>query len=108
MLNIPFCISCKHFHHKSVDTKTMTCDAFPKGIPGVILSNEMPHYLPVVGQVGGLRLRERLGEVFYLSIILLIFLSINSTVALIFLWGMGAIVCVFLFPLQEMWVKKGN
>jgi hypothetical protein len=52
MLNIPLCISCKHFNHKSVDTKTMTCDAFPKGIPGVILSNEMPHYLPVVGQVG--------------------------------------------------------
>lgn len=52
MLNIPLCISCKHFHHKSLDIKTMTCDAFPHGIPGVILSNEMPHYLPVVGQVG--------------------------------------------------------
>jgi hypothetical protein len=35
-----------------VDTKTMTCAAFPGGIPGVILSNEMPHYLPVVGQAG--------------------------------------------------------
>jgi hypothetical protein len=52
MLNIPLCISCKHFHHKSVDTKILTCEAFPEGIPGVILSNEMPHYLPVVGQVG--------------------------------------------------------
>ena len=43
---------CKHFNHKSVDTKTLSCKAFPDGIPGVILSNEMPHYLPVVGQVG--------------------------------------------------------
>jgi hypothetical protein len=51
MLNIPLCISCKHFTHKSVDTKTLSCKAFPDGIPGVILSNEMPHYLPVVGQV---------------------------------------------------------
>ncbi len=52
MLNIPLCIHCKHFFHKSVDTKTLSCKAFPDGIPGVILSNEMPHYLPVVGQVG--------------------------------------------------------
>ena len=35
-----------------MDAKIMTCKAFPDGIPGVILSNEMPHYLPVVGQVG--------------------------------------------------------
>ncbi len=52
MLNIPLCISCKHFHQKSIETKIMTCAAFPHGIPGVILSNEMPHYYPVVGQVG--------------------------------------------------------
>lgn len=52
MLNIPLCISCKHFHQRSLDTKLLTCEAFPKGIPGVILSNEMPHYLPVEGQVG--------------------------------------------------------
>ena len=52
MLNIPLCISCKHFHHHTMDHKIMTCKAFPQGIPGVILSNEMPHYLPVEGQVG--------------------------------------------------------
>lgn len=52
MLNIPLCISCKHFHPHSLDSKTLTCAAFPEGIPGVILSNEMPHYLPVEGQVG--------------------------------------------------------
>ncbi|MBM4288368.1 MAG: hypothetical protein FJ135_09535 [Deltaproteobacteria bacterium] len=52
MLNIPFCISCRYFHQKSLDRPTLTCEAFPDGIPGVILSNEMPHYLPVVGQVG--------------------------------------------------------
>ena len=52
MINIPLCISCKHFHHQSVHSQVMTCEAFPQGIPGVILSNEMPHYLPVEGQVG--------------------------------------------------------
>ncbi len=52
MINIPLCISCKHFHQTSTDTPTLTCAAFPEGIPGVILSNEMPHYLPVEGQVG--------------------------------------------------------
>jgi hypothetical protein len=52
MINIPLCISCKHFHQGSTDTPILTCAAFPEGIPGVILSNEMPHYLPVEGQVG--------------------------------------------------------
>lgn len=50
MLNIPICITCRHFHNDSLEAKVLTCRAFPAGIPGVILSNEIPHDVPWEGQ----------------------------------------------------------
>lgn len=52
MLNIPICLSCRHFHADSLETRNLTCRAFPTGIPGVILSNEMLHEVPWEGQTG--------------------------------------------------------
>jgi hypothetical protein len=44
MINIPLCVFCKNFHKHTLEMDTMTCKAFPDGIPFIILSNEMPHY----------------------------------------------------------------
>jgi len=43
----PQCANCKHFHryNKAADT----CDAFPSGIPRLILSNRMDHRYQVKG-----------------------------------------------------------
>ncbi len=52
MLNIPICITCRYFHAASLEAQVMTCQAFPAGIPGVILSNEILHEIPWEDQVG--------------------------------------------------------
>lgn len=51
MLNIPRCISCKYFDLDSLESQVLTCLAFPQGIPGLILANEILHDEPWEEQV---------------------------------------------------------
>ena len=44
------CAGCKHFHRK--DKTGNNCDAYPKGIPNKILSNEHNHHQPYRGDHG--------------------------------------------------------
>lgn len=46
MIGEPMCMSCKHSNHNG------TCKAFPDGIPLVILSGEVNHFLPYEGDNG--------------------------------------------------------
>ena len=47
---VPQCTKCKHLHR---DTKKRgTCDAYPKGIPWQIISNEHDHRMPFKGDKG--------------------------------------------------------
>ncbi len=44
------CARCKHFHSK--DTTGNNCDAYPDGIPNIILTNEHNHRQPYRGDKG--------------------------------------------------------
>jgi hypothetical protein len=41
------CAYCTHWHQG-----TATCDAFPEGIPSVILGGQLPHTTPIEGDHG--------------------------------------------------------
>jgi len=47
---IPMCITCVHLHDN--DDTSMTCDAFPAGIPLPIIDSEADHRLPYPGDRG--------------------------------------------------------
>ncbi len=42
----PLCFSCKHYNDD------LTCAAFPEGVPSVILTGEVDHDTPIVGDHG--------------------------------------------------------
>ena len=44
------CWGCKHFYQ----AKPGTCEAFPDGIPHVIVSNEIDHFTVLEGQLNDL------------------------------------------------------
>lgn len=49
-LPIIACATCIHFHRDNIETET--CDAFPGGIPAVILRGENDHREPFPGDHG--------------------------------------------------------
>jgi hypothetical protein len=49
-LPLPQCVVCKHFN--ADDASQNACSAFPSGIPGAILDNEVDHREPVDGDNG--------------------------------------------------------
>lgn len=46
----PACLACLHFHESNGEG--LTCDAFPAGIPDLILVEGNPHTKPVQGDHG--------------------------------------------------------
>ncbi len=46
-INTPICHTCKHWNDN-----TLTCKAFPNGIPIAILTNEWDHRYPIGGDHG--------------------------------------------------------
>lgn len=44
------CLFCEHWHEDG----TITCEAFPEGIPHVIISNEIDHFTVLKGQSNNL------------------------------------------------------
>lgn len=49
----PFlCTYCKHLHRFTDDPLKLTCEAFPDGIPGEVLSNQADHRAPIDGDHG--------------------------------------------------------
>lgn len=44
--NSVLCLACKHFNEQ----KYGACEAFPEGIPHVIISNEIDHFIMLEGQ----------------------------------------------------------
>jgi hypothetical protein len=40
----PICMTCKHYHFDNY--ASMTCDAYPDGIPEKIIMNEVDHRKP--------------------------------------------------------------
>lgn len=47
----PMCVYCKHLD-KSKNAESLTCAAFPDGIPIVILHSRHDHRLPYAGDSG--------------------------------------------------------
>ena len=50
MIWVPQCVACKRFH--TADRDKETCDAYPEGIPQVILRNKFIHTKPFQGDHG--------------------------------------------------------
>jgi hypothetical protein len=48
----PPCHSCRHFEGFNTDKKRFTCEAFPEGVPAVILDGYNPHRQPFEGDHG--------------------------------------------------------
>jgi hypothetical protein len=44
------CLGCTHYHHMSEDPET--CEAFPEGIPWIVLSGQSTHQEPIDGDGG--------------------------------------------------------
>lgn len=45
-IDTPMCFSCKHY------TGDLVCHAFPEGIPGGVLTWDVPHDEPISGDKG--------------------------------------------------------
>lgn len=48
----PACIDCKHLHRGDPNATRNTCEAFPEGIPDVILFEGRDHRKPFKGDRG--------------------------------------------------------
>ena len=46
------CFQCKHVDWNKKGADSLTCDAFPEGIPNTILYGEVDHTLPYAGDHG--------------------------------------------------------
>lgn len=49
-IGIPLCASCKRFNHD--DTKRVSCEAYPKGVPSEIILWRHDHRRPYPGDGG--------------------------------------------------------
>jgi hypothetical protein len=45
---VPMCMGCRHLHKEN----RLTCDAYPGGIPLIILLNSLDHRFPANGDNG--------------------------------------------------------
>lgn len=50
--NAPICLTCKHFH--SSNKNGFTCNAFPDGVPEVIVMALEDHQEEIGGEVDGI------------------------------------------------------
>ena len=48
-ITAPVCMTCKHYRSSDYG---LTCDAFPRGIPDVVLLDGNPHTEPIPGDHG--------------------------------------------------------